>query len=143
MKHTPYRPGGWILHQTLWSFASGFDSQTRGTRENSAPCVKVPGSSRVLSSPHAHSFVIGPAVINTRRKGACPRGEPEGRGEKSLASRTWLMAEASRRPKGGKGRRNPSGPNRLSWPCSSATFRRKLAKRCDLVFLERQNATVR
>jgi hypothetical protein len=35
-----------------------------------APCVKVPGSSRVpstcpplSSSPHAHSFVIGPAVI--------------------------------------------------------------------------------
>jgi hypothetical protein len=26
-----------------------------------APCVKVPGSSRV--PPHAHSFVIGPAVI--------------------------------------------------------------------------------
>jgi hypothetical protein len=28
----PYRPGGWILHQPPWSF--GFDSQTRGTREN-------------------------------------------------------------------------------------------------------------
>ena len=28
----PYRPGGWVLHQTPWSF--GFDSQTRGTREN-------------------------------------------------------------------------------------------------------------
>jgi hypothetical protein len=27
-----YRPGGWVLHQPPWSF--GFDSQTRGTREN-------------------------------------------------------------------------------------------------------------
>ena len=81
----PYRPG-WVLHQTPCRF--GFDSQTRGykvqrgTKENklilceitgfltgpNAPCVKVPGSSRVpcppLSSPpHANSFVIGPAVI--------------------------------------------------------------------------------
>ena len=68
--------------------------QTRGTRENrSPPCVKVPGSSRFpaprslvcggqpsphkprhvvshitcrprSSSPHAHSFVLGTAVIN-------------------------------------------------------------------------------
>ena len=84
----PYRPGGWVLHQPPWSF--GFDSQTRGTRENRAPpCVKVPGSSRVpvrdgqtsphrprlvvsrstcppLSpSPHANSFIRGTAVINT------------------------------------------------------------------------------
>jgi hypothetical protein len=28
----PYQPGGWVLHQSPWSF--GFDSQTRGTREN-------------------------------------------------------------------------------------------------------------
>ena len=28
----PYRPGGWFLHQPPWSF--GFNSQTRGTREN-------------------------------------------------------------------------------------------------------------
>ena len=28
----PYRPGGWVLHQPPWSF--GFDSQTRGAREN-------------------------------------------------------------------------------------------------------------
>jgi len=28
----PYRPGGWVLHQPPWSF--GFESQTRGTREN-------------------------------------------------------------------------------------------------------------
>ena len=43
-------PMGWWLglHQPPWSF--GFDSQTRGTRENGAPpCVKVPGSSRVPS----------------------------------------------------------------------------------------------
>jgi hypothetical protein len=26
------RTGGWVLHQPPWSF--GFDSQTRGTREN-------------------------------------------------------------------------------------------------------------
>jgi hypothetical protein len=80
-----------VLHQPPWSF--GFDSQTRGTRENRAPpCVKVPGSSRVpsprslvcggqtsphnprlvvshstcspLSLPHAHNFVLGTAVIN-------------------------------------------------------------------------------
>ena len=30
-----YRPGGWVLHQPPWSF--GFDSQTRGTRENRRP----------------------------------------------------------------------------------------------------------
>jgi len=36
----------WVLHQPPWSF--GFDSQTRGTRENRvSPCVKVQGSSRV------------------------------------------------------------------------------------------------
>jgi len=77
------------LHQPPWNF--GFDSQTRGTRENrSQPCVKVPGSSRVpvftsgqpsshrpwlvvsrstcppLSpSPHANSLIKGNAVINT------------------------------------------------------------------------------
>ena len=28
----PYGPGGWVLHQSPWSF--GFDSQTKGTREN-------------------------------------------------------------------------------------------------------------
>ena len=36
-----------------------------------APCVKVPGSSRVPSTlllPHAHSFVKGPAVINTHTR---------------------------------------------------------------------------
>ena len=65
------RPGGWVLHQPPWSF--GFDSQTKGTRENR----RTLGSSRVphphrpglvvsdstcppLSSPpHANSFVIG------------------------------------------------------------------------------------
>jgi hypothetical protein len=42
----PRWAGGWFLHQPPWSF--GFDSQTRGTRENRAPpCVAVPGSSRV------------------------------------------------------------------------------------------------
>ena len=43
--------GWWLgLHQPPWSF--GFDSQTRGTRENRAPpCVKVPGSSRVPAPP--------------------------------------------------------------------------------------------
>jgi hypothetical protein len=84
--------GWWLgLHQPPWSF--GFDSQTRGTRENRAtPCVKVPGSlphgshlvrdgqtsphrprlvvSRITCPPispppHANSFVLGPAVINT------------------------------------------------------------------------------
>jgi hypothetical protein len=38
------------LHQPPWSF--GFDSQTRGTRENrSPPCLEVPGSSRVPAPP--------------------------------------------------------------------------------------------
>jgi hypothetical protein len=46
----PRWAGGWVLHQPPWSF--GFDSQTRGTRENRAPpCVKVPGSSRVSAPP--------------------------------------------------------------------------------------------
>ena len=59
------------MHQPPWSF--GFDSQTRGARENRAPpCVKVPGSSslvaHVLHLPpptHANLFVIGTVVINT------------------------------------------------------------------------------
>jgi hypothetical protein len=97
--------GWWLgLHQPPWSF--GFDSQTRGTRENRAPpCVKVPGSSRVpvcggqpsphkprlvvshstcpplSSSPHAHSFVLGTAVINNRprlvvSRSTCPPLSP-------------------------------------------------------------------
>jgi len=43
---------GWllVLHQPPWSF--GFDSQTRTTRENRAPCVEVPGSSG--SHPREH-----------------------------------------------------------------------------------------
>jgi hypothetical protein len=42
--------GGWVLHQPSCSF--GFDSQTRGTRENRAPPgVKVLGSSRVPCFP--------------------------------------------------------------------------------------------
>ena len=46
----PQWTGGWVLHQPPWSF--GFDSQTRGSRENrSTPCVKVPGSSRVPAPP--------------------------------------------------------------------------------------------
>jgi hypothetical protein len=46
----PRWAGGWVLHQSPWSF--GFDSQTRGTRENRAPpCVKAPGSSRVPPRP--------------------------------------------------------------------------------------------
>jgi hypothetical protein len=57
-----------------WSFV--FDSQTRGTRENrTPPCVKAPGSSRVPTCPpisplppHANSFVLGPAVINTHSR---------------------------------------------------------------------------
>jgi len=57
--HTSERsdpPMGWWLdlHQPPWSF--GFDSQTRGTRENRAPpCVKVPGSSRVPAPPWVSS----------------------------------------------------------------------------------------
>jgi hypothetical protein len=47
----PRWAGGWVLRKPPWSV--GFDSQTRGTRENRAPpCVKVPGSSRV-PPPHA------------------------------------------------------------------------------------------
>ena len=83
--------GGWVLHQPPWSF--GFDSQARGGKTG-APCFEVPGSSRVpvrdgqtsphrlrlvvsrstcpaLSppSPHSNSFVIGPALINTKLDG--------------------------------------------------------------------------
>jgi hypothetical protein len=48
-----------------------------------APCIKVPGSSRVpctrscsnkhthYSPPHVHSFVLGPAVINTHCTRSC------------------------------------------------------------------------
>jgi hypothetical protein len=68
----PRWAGGWGLHQPPWSF--GFDSQTRGTRENRAPpCVKVPGSSRVPSpprslvrdgqtSPHRPRLVVPPST---------------------------------------------------------------------------------
>ena len=77
----PYRPGGWVLHQPPWSF--GFDSQTRGTRENRRTLCKSTGfltgpSPAMVGSrspdgwdqipyrvPPANSFVIGPAVINT------------------------------------------------------------------------------
>jgi hypothetical protein len=45
----PRWAGGWVLHQPPWSF--GFDSQTRGTRENRRTCIKVPGSSRVPAPP--------------------------------------------------------------------------------------------
>jgi len=53
--------GGWVLHQPPWSF--GFDSQTRGTRENRAPpCVKVPGSSRVPLSPRHYDHFLPHAL---------------------------------------------------------------------------------
>ena len=48
----PYRPGGWVLHQPPWSF--GFDSQTKGTRENRRTLCKSTG------------FLTGP-------KPQCPR----------------------------------------------------------------------
>jgi hypothetical protein len=43
--------GWWLgVHQPPWSF--GFDSQTRGTRENRrTPCVNLQGSSRVPAQP--------------------------------------------------------------------------------------------
>jgi hypothetical protein len=53
--------GGWVLHQPPWSF--GFDSQTRGTRKTGAPCIKVPGSSRV---PQNISFL--PAIMSTSNR---------------------------------------------------------------------------
>ena len=60
----PRWAGGWVLHQPPWSF--GFDSQTRGTRENRAPpCVKVPGSSPV---PGAGSSTV-PSTASS--KGYC------------------------------------------------------------------------
>jgi hypothetical protein len=97
---------GWCLHQPPWSF--GFDSQTRGTRENRVPpCVKVPGSSRVpvrdgqTSSYRprlvvsrstcppfppptlANSFVIGTAVINSEHggEGDCVKEGEGGEGD--------------------------------------------------------------
>ncbi len=65
----PYQPGGWILHQPPWSF--GFDSQTRGPRENrrtlceSTGFLTGPSSTcpPLSSPPQANSFVIGPAVV--------------------------------------------------------------------------------
>ena len=53
------------MYQSPWSF--GFDSQTRGTRENrSPPCVKVQGSSRVPTSLHSPRFVVFLAHICAR-----------------------------------------------------------------------------
>jgi hypothetical protein len=51
------------LHQPPWSF--GFDSQTRGTRENRRTLYSSTGFLTGPTPPHAHSFVLGPAVINT------------------------------------------------------------------------------
>ena len=56
-----YRPGGWVLHQSPWSF--GFDSQTRGTRENRRTlCLK-------YQFPHGSQ----PASPATETQGHCPR----------------------------------------------------------------------
>jgi hypothetical protein len=56
------------LHQSFWSF--GFDSQTRGTRENRAtPCVKVQGSSRVPTRTHTTMARNG---LRTRSPGVDP-----------------------------------------------------------------------
>jgi hypothetical protein len=41
----PYRPGGWVLHQPPWSLGSIPKREEPG--KTGAPCVKVPGSSRV------------------------------------------------------------------------------------------------
>jgi hypothetical protein len=58
----------------------GFDSQTRGTRENRAPpCVKVPGSSRVpplmvgIRSPDG--LVVGPCTSHPGVLGSIPKRE--------------------------------------------------------------------
>ena len=60
-------PGSSRVPQPPWSF--GFDSQTRGTRENRRTLCKSTG---FLTGPipHAHSFVKGPAVINTHTPGS-------------------------------------------------------------------------
>ena len=74
-------PDGWAgwwlgLHLPPWSF--GFDSQTRGTRENGAPpCVKVPGSSRV---PFRLLAAIPQNMLRARQQQ--PESRP--RGGKSL-----------------------------------------------------------
>ena len=61
------------MHQSSWSF--GFDSQTRGTRENRAPpCVKVLTGVTTGPTPDAHSFVLGPAVINNSKHGVTSNG---------------------------------------------------------------------
>ena len=71
----PYRPGGWVFLGVLGSIP-----KREEPGKTDAPCVKVPGSSRVplvvshstcpplSSSPHTHSFVLGTAVINTHSR---------------------------------------------------------------------------
>jgi len=55
---SPRWAGGWVLHQSPWSF--GFYSQTRGTRENRAPpCVKVPLTHRTKPWLHADNRMEG------------------------------------------------------------------------------------
>jgi hypothetical protein len=74
------------LHQPYiypWSF--GFDSQTRGTRENRAsPCVKVPGSSRVPPD----GLVVGSCTSHPGVLGSIPkREEPSSQTNNSEALR--------------------------------------------------------
>ena len=59
----PRWAGGWVLHQTPWSF--GFDSQTRGTRSNRAhPVLKyrVPHGLAHGSHPNARSLSHSPSA---------------------------------------------------------------------------------
>ena len=54
----PYRPGGWVLHQPPWSF--GFDSQTRGTRENRRTLCKSTG---FLTGPRPSLLTVYVGVV--------------------------------------------------------------------------------
>jgi hypothetical protein len=86
----PYRPGGWILHQPPLEFWVQFPNE-RNQGKQAHPVLKyrVPhgsecvmgrlvhtglGSSSLVAHvlpypppPHVNSFVLGPAVINTRK----------------------------------------------------------------------------
>jgi hypothetical protein len=79
-KHTHQTPkgplGGDPAHTHTLEFYTGLGSIPGPKREEpgktGAPCVKVPGSSRVstlLPPPHANSFVVGPAVIKHTHTG--------------------------------------------------------------------------
>jgi hypothetical protein len=47
--------GGWVLHQSPWSFGFDFKREEPDQGNRAPPCVKVPGSSRVPAPPRVGS----------------------------------------------------------------------------------------